>query len=187
MCDAENRCSCANIPIALIFRHDLETCIIGHMPTSKNGSKQRSKRNKMSPVVLAVVFVVVGYFGFRWIRGLMMLGYADSAIVRMRGLHAAEVQFAQAHPTVGYTCALLQLPPNGEVQRLLTGNGIDNGYAFEIAGCQAPDARRPNSAYYTSARPLHPGQPAFCSDESGTLKAEYSGSVEKCRANGLPL
>ena len=117
----------------------------------------------------------------------MMLGYADSAIVRMRGLHAAEVQFAQAHPTVGYTCALSQLPPNGEVQRLLTGNGIDNGYAFEIAGCQAPDARRPNSAYYTSARPLHPGQPAFCSDESGILKAEYSGSVEKCRANGLPL
>ena len=84
------------------------------MPTSKNGSKQRSKRNKMSPVVLAVVFVVVGYFGFRWIRGLMMLGYAGSAIVRMRGLHAAEVQFAQAHPTVGYTCALSQLPPNGE-------------------------------------------------------------------------
>jgi hypothetical protein len=119
--------------------------------------------------------------------GLMTLGYVDSAIGRMRVLNVAETQFAKEHPERGYTCNLSDLPQSGEVQRLLNGNGINNGYAFEIDGCQSTDAGRPNSAYYTRAQPLHSGQPAFCSDQSGILKADYSGSVEKCRANGLPL
>jgi hypothetical protein len=156
------------------------------MPTAQTVPK-RSRPNKVSLIVIAVVLIVVGYFGFRWMRGLMMLGIVDSAIGRMRALNDAEVKFAQTHPGVGYTCALSQLPQSEEIQRLLTGNGTDNGYAFEIAGCQAPDAVRPNGAYYTTARPLHSRQPAFCSDQSGILKADYSGSVEKCRANGVPL
>jgi len=138
-------------------------------------------------VAAAVILAVVVYFGFRMMWGLMMLGYVDSAIGRMRVLYVAENQFAKEHPAHGFTCNLSELPQSEEVQRLLTGNRIDNGYAFEIAGCQAPDAKRPNSAYYTSARPLHSGQPAFCSDQAGILRADYSGSVEKCRVTGLPL
>ena len=117
----------------------------------------------------------------------MILANVDSAIGRMRVLNDAEAKFAQTHPRAGYTCALSELPRSGEVQRLLTGNGTDNGYTFEIAGCQAPDTATPNLAYYLTARPLHSGQPAFCSDQSGILKADYSGSVEKCRATGAPL
>lgn len=117
----------------------------------------------------------------------MMLANVDSAIGRMRVLSDAEAKVAHAHPRAGYTCVLSELPRSGEVQRLLTGDGTDNGYAFEIAGRQAPDTVRPNLTYYTTARPLHSGQPAFCSDQSGILKADYGGSVEKCRANGAPL
>lgn len=116
-----------------------------------------------------------------------MLGYVDSAIGRMRALNDAEAKFALTHSRVGYTCELSQLPRSGEVQRLLTGNGTDNGYVFEIAGCQAPEAARPSLNYHTTARPLHSGQPAFCSDQSGILKADYGGAVEKCRADGAPL
>jgi hypothetical protein len=157
------------------------------MLTAKTVLNKRSGVNKGFLVFVAVVLVVVGYIGFRWMRGLLMLGYVDSAIGRMRTLSTTEAQFAQAHPTVGYTCEWSQLPESGEVERLLRGNGIDNGYAFEITGCQAPDAGRPTSVYYTSARPLHSGQPAFCSDQSGVLRADYGGSVEKCRVNGDPL
>jgi hypothetical protein len=157
------------------------------MPTSSAGPYKRSGAKKAGFVVIAAVLTVVGYFGFRMIRGLMMLGYVDSTIGQMRVLYGAEKQFAKEHPERGYTCNLSELPRTGEVQRLLTGNGVDNGYTFEIAGCQAPDGGKPNSAYYTSARPLHSGQPAFCSDQSGILRADYSGSIEKCRANGLPV
>ena len=155
--------------------------------TKESAPNKRSATGKTALVVAVAVVAVVAYFGFRMMRGLTMLGHVDSAIGGMRVLYGAETQFAKEHPERGYTCNLSELPRSGEVQRLLTGNGIDNGYAFEIAGCQAPDAGKPNSAYYTSARPLHAGQPAFCSDQSGILKADYSGSVDKCRANGLPV
>jgi len=138
-------------------------------------------------VTVALVLSVAGYFGFRWMRGLMMLGYVDSAIVRMRLLYTAETQFAKAHPALGYTCTLSQLPPSDEIQRLVARNRIENGYAFEVAGCEPPDAERPNPTYSITARPLHSGQPAFCSDQSGIIKADYGGSVEACRANGVPL
>ena len=158
------------------------------MPTAKTVLNERFGANKGLVLFVAVVLIVMGYIGFRWMWGLLMLGYVDSAILRMRTLSTAEAQFAQAHhPTVGYTCELSQLPENGVVERLLRRNGIDNGYAFEITRCQATDAGRPNSVYFTSARPLHSGQPAFCSDQSGVLRADYGGSVEKCRVNGDPL
>ncbi len=136
---------------------------------------------------MAVVLAVVGYFGFKMMWGLMMLGYVDSAIGRMRVLNAAETQFAKEHPALGYTCKLSELPSTAEIRRLLAKGSIDNGYAFEITGCHAPEAQMPNSGYYITARPLHSGQPAFCSDQSGIVKADYSGSVERCRSNGVPL
>jgi len=43
--------------------------------TSKPLQIKRSAANKISLVVIAVLLGVVGYFGFRWMRGVMMLGY----------------------------------------------------------------------------------------------------------------
>lgn len=155
--------------------------------TKESAPSKRSATAKIALAVVAAILAIVPYFGFRLVRGLMLLGYVDSAIGTMRVLNGAETQFAKEHPDRGYTCDLSELPRTGDIQRLLSGHGIDNDYAFEIAGCQAPDAPRPNSVYSTIARPLHAGQPAFCSDQSGLLKADYSGSIEKCRANGLPV
>jgi hypothetical protein len=93
-----------------------------------------------------------------------MLGFVDSAIGRVRVISAAETQFAKAYPGLGYTCSLSQLPRNEEITRLLAQNGIDNGYAFKITGCQATVPEKPNATYYVTARPLDTGQPAFCSD-----------------------
>lgn len=146
-----------------------------------------SRTKKVWLLVTAMFLILVGYFGFRWMKGMLMLGYVDSAIVRMRALNEAEAKFAQANPRVGYTCLFSQLSRSGETQRLLSKNGSNNGYAFEIAGCEAPNDVRPNRSYYITARPLHPGQPAFCSDQSGVLNADYGGSVEKCRRQGSPL
>jgi hypothetical protein len=142
---------------------------------------------RIALLVVAVVLAVAGYFGFRMMRGLMMLGYVDSAIGRMRVLYVAETQFAKEHPARGHTCELSELPSTAEIRRLVAKNSIDNGYAFEIVGCHAPDAQTPNLAYKITARPLHKRQPAFCSSQSGILKADYDGSVERCQSNGIPL
>jgi hypothetical protein len=144
-------------------------------------------KRRIAIVGVAVVLTVIGSFGFRIMWGLMMLGYVDSAIGRMRVLYTAEAQFAKEHPSRGYTCELSQLPQSTEIRRLQAKNSIDNGYAFEIAGCHARDTQILNLAYQITARPLHARQPAFCSDQSGILRADYGGSVEKCRSNGAPL
>lgn len=147
------------------------------------------KKTRARTITVAVVAVVigVGYFAFRMIWGLMMLGYVDSAIVRMRALSAAEAQFAKAHPELGYTCSFSQLPSTDETVMRMAKSQIVNGYAFDIVGCQAQLAAKPNATYYLTARPLHSGQPAYCSDQSGILKADYDGSVERCRTSGVPL
>jgi hypothetical protein len=156
------------------------------VPTSKTAASETPAR-KFALLAVAVILAVVGYFGFKMMWGLMMLGYVDSAIGRMRVLNAAETQFAKDHPPLGYTCKLSELPSTAEILRLLAKSRIDNGYAFEMVGCHAPDAQTPNPVYYITARPLRSRQPAFCSDQSGIVKADYSGSVEGCRSNGVPL
>src|ERR1700733_10954350 len=147
--------------------------------TSKIAAGKTPARKFALPAV-AVILAVVGYFGFRMTWGFMMLGYVDSAIVRIRLLNAAETQFAKEHSALGYTCQLSELASSGEVRGMLAKRSTENGYAFEIVGCKKPDAQVPNPVYYITARPLHSRQPAFCSDQSGVVKADYRGSVEGC-------
>lgn len=141
---------------------------------------------KISFAVIVGVVSVVGFFAVRTIRGLMFLGYVDSAIGRVRVISAAEGEFAKAHPDLGYTCILSQLPHTEEITRLLRQDQIDNGYAFEIVACQASSTKKPISTYNVTARPLNTGQPAFCSDQSGVLMSDESGSVERCLAKRRP-
>ena len=131
--------------------------------------------------------IVGGYYGFRIVRGLVGLGYVDSAIGRVRAISAAEAQFAKEHPELGYTCTLSELPRSGEIARLLAQKQIDNGYVFQIVGCEKAVVGNPNSIFYITARPLRPGLPAFCSDRSTILKSEDTGSVENCISRGVPL
>jgi hypothetical protein len=147
----------------------------------------RSKVTRISVLVTVAAVSVIGFFAVRAIRGLMMLGYVDSAIGRVRVISAAEAEFARVHPELGYTCAVSQLPHTEEITRLLRQDQIDNGYAFKITGCQAPSSEKPISTYSVTARPLNPGQPAFCSDQSGVLMSDEGGSVEKCLAKRSPF
>jgi len=114
-----------------------------------------------------------------------MLGYVDSAIIRLRAVVEAETQYAKLHPEVGYTCSLSQLSGDGLIARLAK-NPNENGYSFDIVGCGALDENKPNLTYYVIARPSHSGLPAFCADSSG-VRSDETGSVERCMAHGVPL
>jgi hypothetical protein len=156
-------------------------------PTFRSERVKKSHGKRLALIVGLVAVGVFAYFAFRTLRGLMMLGYVDSAILRLRVISAAEAEFSKAHPALGYTCMLSQLPRSDVIARLLAKDRIDNGYVFEIAGCQSPVPAKPNSIYYITARPLHSEQPAFCSDQSGVVKADATGSVQNCLARGVPL
>lgn len=116
---------------------------------------------------------------------LKRLAYVDSAIGSLRVLANGETKFAQTHPDVGYACILSALPHDDLIAELVE-NGRRNEYAFEI-DCPAEDANRPRTKYQLTARPLVKGTPAFCSDQTGVVKYDESGSIEKCLESGVPL
>jgi hypothetical protein len=155
-------------------------------PSSSTETTERWTKKRLSLVIVAVGLCFIAWLAFRTLRGVMMLGDVDSAIIRVRAVAAAETKFAKSHPELGYTCTLSQLPYDELVARLVD-NAHDNGYSFGIVGCQAPDPRKPNSMYHITARPLHSGLPAFCSDSSGVVRSDDTGSVERCLASGVAL
>jgi hypothetical protein len=126
---------------------------------------------------IAIVWFIVQYF----VR-LRALGYVDSAIGTMRALAADENKFAGAHPGWGYTCELADITADPTIAR-----GRKNEYVFEISGCRGKAESGPNTSYQMTARPLRPGMPAFCSDQSGIVKADYDGSSANCVKAGQPL
>jgi hypothetical protein len=124
---------------------------------------------------------IFAWIAFRQVQSLMLLGFVDSAIGRMRAIGAAEDQFARSHPEIGFTCTLAQLPRDDQVARLVK-NGMDNGYVFNLTGCECTETNKANSTYLLTARPLHSGLPAYCSNQSGILTSDDTRSVDKCLA-----
>lgn len=80
-------------------------------PAFRTETTGTSKRKRLALVVVALALGALVWFAFRTLRRLMMLGYVDSAIVRVRAVVVAEIQFAKAHPDIGYTCTISQLAP----------------------------------------------------------------------------
>jgi hypothetical protein len=151
------------------------------------GLWRKQKPRALYAAIIAVVLGLLIYFGFRWMRRFMMLGYMDSAIGRLRVISSEEAQFAKEHPEVGFTCAISKLPTTPESRRLASGKSYENGYSFELAGCISKSTLSPITRYQIAARPLHPGLPAYCGDQTGILKYDDSGSVEECLAKGTPF
>jgi hypothetical protein len=113
------------------------------------------------------------------------LGYVDSAIGSLRVLVDSEIKFAKTHPDVGYACTLSALPDDDLTAEHIK-NGRRNGYAFRVS-CPTEESKRPSTKYQLTARPLVKGMPAFCSDQTGFVKYDESGSIEKCLESGVPI
>lgn len=148
--------------------------------------KPAKKRLRPALLLSCVGLLALAWIATTYFRRFQRFGYVDSAIWTVRTVVAGEMKFAEVHPDLGYTCTLTELASD-EVSAGLVKNGRNNGYAFEISGCRATDLQRPNMTYQVTARPLHPEMPAFCSDQTGVVRSDESGSVEKCLRNGVPL
>ena len=67
--------------------------------------------------------------------------------------------------------------------------GQKDGYVFQLTDCSAGAEGGPNVKYQVVAYPLRVNQTglrAFCSDESGVIKA-HSGSARRCVERGVAL
>jgi len=133
------------------------------------------------PVILIVAAIAIPNL----LRARMAANEA-SAVASVRTLNTVEASYSADHPNVGYTCSLSDL--SGLVDSKLV-SGQRSGYMFQLSGCTAGDSGA-IVKYQVAAYPVTPntsGARSFCSDESGVIKVDSSGSAQACLENGSAL
>lgn len=171
--------------------------ILGHLSLSEI----RKSAGRLKGQGLAIAGLILGYLGIAGIPFFLIVATIAipnllrariaaneaSAISTVRNISTAEVTYGAAHPGAGFTCSLSEL--RGSMEIPLRGHER-NGYVFQISGCSPRESSGPNVKYQLVAYPLNYNQSgvrAFCSDESGVIKSEQSGSPQACLENGVIL
>lgn len=170
--------------------------IFGHLSVSEI----RKSAGHLKGEGMAIAGLVLGYVGLAAIPVMLIVAAIaipnllrariaaneSSAIASVRQLVIAEIAYRSSHPDAGYTCALSGLAEAGSIDAKLA-NGQKNGYVFELSSCRVGDAGGANTAYQVVAYPAardQTGSRSFCSDETGTVKVDVTGSRQHCIANG---
>ncbi|HEV3510298.1 MAG TPA: DUF4190 domain-containing protein [Candidatus Sulfotelmatobacter sp.] len=185
------------LPLSLV------AVVFGHLSLSEI----RRSAGRLTGRGLAITGLIFGYLGTVLFAGFIGLGiyermamrtriptgvaasYGNSVISSVRALNTAEIAYAQAHRTSGYTCSLYELSGawgiGGELAK-----GRKNGYVFALRDCTAAKANGPIVKYRLVAYPTVPGQTgtaAYCSDESDVIRMAPSGSADDCMKAGTDL
>ncbi len=137
--------------------------------------------------------LITGIFGLL----LFPLANEASAVHSVRQIVSAEATYYLAYPNAGYTCTLSSLAggerpsPSAAKTRLIDDRlamGEKYGYRFVVQNCVHPETGE--GKYQVVAYPVSRNQTgvrAFCSDETGVIKFDTSGSPDDCLANGERL
>jgi hypothetical protein len=191
------------------FPAALLAIILGHLSLSEI----RKSAGRMKGKGLATAGLTLGYFGLasipvlfvfmvatliphlqrnRNVSRVQMVTREPRAISSIRALNTSEIGFQIGHPDAGFTCNLEDLVGSSAEYgwrdpELATGR--KDGYIFVMQNCAAGKSGGPISKYQVTADPANhpPGLRAFCSDESGTLRYDVSGSGKKCLESGKLL
>jgi hypothetical protein len=120
---------------------------------------------------------------------------SDAMVVAaMRTIITAEVTYASAYPTAGFTCSLSSLDGFGggepnEHQAMLINSGLASGkkygFVFTLSGCGGT----PATSFQLTAAPNGNsfGRKAFCADQSGVIRSTSDGNPATCLASGAPV
>jgi type IV pilus assembly protein PilA len=182
--------------IPLLF---IAAIVLGHLALSEI----RKSAGRLKGEGIAVAGMVLGYM---WIAGIPIVlilsaiaipnllrartaANEASVVASVRTLGIAEIGYATSHPDQGYTCSLSDLAATQSSVGSL-GTGQKSGYVFELTGCIPGTEGGANVKYQVVAYPLRANQTGtrvFCSDESGVIKMDSSGSARGCLENGSAL
>jgi type IV pilus assembly protein PilA len=163
---------------------------------------------------MAITGLVLGYAGLAFIPVILIIAAIaipnllrariaaneTSAVRAVRDIVTAEITYQTSNPDVGYTCRLQSLggasdscTPSPDRACLINdelASGRRHGYSFELLNCTAEQAGGPMVRYQVVAYPENKnatGRRVFCSDETGVIRFDKSGSAEQCLASGPPL
>jgi type II secretory pathway pseudopilin PulG len=191
----------------LIFPIAIAAIILGHM----SRSEIRRSNGRLKGDGMATAGLVMGYGAFAVIPFILIIAAIaipnllrariaaneSSAVSAVRSLNSAESSYQNEYPNIGFTCSLETLggsstsTPSADHAQIIDdrlGAGEKNGYRFELRNCVNSEAD--GSKYQVVAYPKvrnQTGMRAFCSDESGVIKVDPSGSADDCLNSGAPL
>ena len=184
--------------LSFTFLAAIPAVVLGHMALSD--IKKSAYRIKGKGV--AVAGLVLGYLGIAMMPMILIIAAIAipnllrariaaneaSAVSSVRLLNATEVSYAERHRDTGFSCKLEDLAGSGLDQALATGK--KHGYVFMLQNCSPDAAGGPNTKFQVVVYPeikSQSGIRAFCSDESGVIKYDPSGSPEDCVDHGSAL
>jgi len=181
--------------LSFTFLAAIPAVVFGHLALSDI----KKSAGRLQGHGMAVAGLVLGYLGIVMLPFILIIAAIAipnllrariaaneaSAVSTIRMLNTAEVNYAAVHQ--GYTCSFADL-------RDLIGEslatGEKHGYLFELAQCSADSTGKPNARYQVSAVPVRynqTGTRTFCSDETGVVREDRSGSAQACLESGIPL
>jgi type IV pilus assembly protein PilA len=172
--------------------------VLGHLSLSDI----KKSAGRIQGQGLATAGLVLGYLGLAFIPLAIIAAIAIPNLLRariganeavaissIRSIVAAEVDYQQEHPEIGFTCDLNELSSVGKIDSSLA-TGTKTGYTFSLQNCSMGESGTQMQKYQIVASPVRRNQTGirtFCSDESAVIKAHSSGSPEACFANGQTL
>jgi hypothetical protein len=113
-----------------------------------------------------------------------------AAMKSLQGIHGLEVRYYGEHGDKGFSCALepLRVYASGDDDWAEALGGTAKGYAFSVVGCK-PETDGAVTRYALMAVPLNPdsGARAFCTDQTGQLYMDATGSGEDCLRARVPV
>lgn len=110
-----------------------------------------------------------------------------NAVGKLRRITTLQNDYAVSHPTAGFACHLSPLKPTAASNENYDSDAFllsadHDGCRIEFTSC-GPETDGVVTSYRVTAVPLEPGKSgirAFCTDQTGALWYDASGSPEKC-------
>jgi hypothetical protein len=104
----------------------------------------------------------------------------------IRTLLTAEISYASLNPKAGFTCNLSDLR---ELVGSKLGSGRSVGYVFTLQNCRSQKTGEPISRFQVIATPERRDSASYvvCSDQTGVVRQDPSGSSLHCLEHGAEL
>ena len=181
------------------FPASVVAIILGHLSLSEI----KRSAGRLGGQGLAIAGLVLGYAGVAFIPLILiiaaiaipnllharMAANEASAVANVRTLGIVETSYSGNHTATGFTCSLSDLAQDRLISSELA-SGSSRGYNFELSNCRPATDGGANIKFQVVASPQtadRSGVRAFCSDESGVIKVDSSGSAKDCLERGNPL
>jgi len=172
--------------LALHITKDAKEETLPFIPRFTFSMKMEADVWRLNEISLSVRVLLSDPEFLKSIEGKQRTQNEQMTIWALRSVNMGEKSYSNAHGS--FACTLSALAGSGKAgeraflyDSQLAG-GKKNGYIYVISGCDA-------SHYKVVAEPIVPdsGQRAFCSDESGAIRASADGKATTCLSSGEPV